>query len=135
MRILNTLKRREEACALRKLSRNRISVSMDVARWVGTARCAASRRLSGQRCVPTVFASLLLFFLCAIPSHAEEAPYASASISGLGARNIGSATMSGRVSAIAGTREPSGKITLFVGAASGGGWEIREGGARPPAPV
>ena len=38
--------------------------------------------------------------------------------------------MSGRISAIAGTREPSGKITLFVGAASGGIWKSDDGGTR-----
>ena len=69
-------------------------------------------------------------FLCATVSRAEEAPYSSASISGLGARNIGSATMSGRISAIAATREPSGKITVFVGAASGGVWKSDDGGTR-----
>jgi photosystem II stability/assembly factor-like uncharacterized protein len=61
---------------------------------------------------------------------AEQAPYNSSTISGLGARNIGSATMSGRISAIAATREPSGKITLFVGAASGGVWKSEDGGTR-----
>src|SRR5437879_10369414 len=63
-------------------------------------------------------------------SRAEEAPFSSATISGLGARNIGSAAMSGRISAIAGTKEPSGKITLFVGAASGGVWKSDDGGTR-----
>src|SRR2546430_11553639 len=38
--------------------------------------------------------------------------------------------MSGRISAIAGTKEPSGKITLFVGAASGGIWKSDDGGTR-----
>src|ERR1700716_3802674 len=52
---------------------------------------------------------------------ADQAPFNSSTISGLGARNIGSATMSGRISAVAATREPSGKLTLFVGAGSGGG--------------
>jgi len=61
---------------------------------------------------------------------AEQAPYNSSTISGLGARNIGSATMSGRISAIGATREPSGKITLFVGAASGGVWKSEDGGTR-----
>src|SRR6266487_3786790 len=61
---------------------------------------------------------------------ANEAPYNSGRISGLGARNIGSATMSGRISAIAGVKEPSGKITLFVGAASGGIWKSDDGGTR-----
>src|SRR5438045_8106022 len=60
----------------------------------------------------------------------EPTAYNSATISGLNARNIGSATMSGRVSAIAATREPSGKITLFVGAASGGVWKSDDGGTR-----
>ena len=36
-------------------------------------------------------------------------------VSGLGARNIGSAAMSGRISALAGYRDASGKVTLFVG--------------------
>src|SRR5579862_3902737 len=59
-----------------------------------------------------------------------EAPYSSSTISGLNARNIGSAAMSGRVSAIAGTHEASGKITLFVGAASGGIWKSDDAGTR-----
>ena len=48
-------------------------------------------------------------------------------ISGLGARNVGSAAMSGRISALAGYADPSGKITLFVGAASGGVWKSTDG--------
>ena len=77
-----------------------------------------------------VLASLSFLFVCTVLCHAQEAPYSSSSISGLGARNIGSATMSGRISAIAGTREPSGKITLFVGAASGGVWKSDDSGTR-----
>src|SRR5205814_10526852 len=61
---------------------------------------------------------------------ANEAPCNSGTISGLGARNIGSATMSGRISAIGGVKESSGKITLFVGAASGGIWKSDDGGTR-----
>jgi hypothetical protein len=38
--------------------------------------------------------------------------------------------MSGRISAIAGVKEPSGKITLFVGAASGGVWKSDDSGTR-----
>src|SRR5215472_6428266 len=71
-----------------------------------------------------------VLFLCAILARAKEATYSSATISGLGARNIGSATMSGRISCIAGIREPSGKITLFVGSASGGVWKSDDGGTR-----
>ena len=69
-------------------------------------------------------------FLCAIPVYAADAPFSSASISGLGARNIGSAAMSGRVSCIAGVHEPSGKITLIVGSASGGVWKSDDSGTR-----
>ncbi|MGB8342303.1 MAG: hypothetical protein WCE51_11995, partial [Chthoniobacterales bacterium] len=58
----------------------------------------------------------------------EQAPYSSATISGLGARNIGSATMSGRVDTIAAHRESTGKLTIFVGAASGGVWKSEDGG-------
>ena len=61
---------------------------------------------------------------------ADQAPYNSSTISGLGARNIGSATMSGRISAFAALREPSGKLTLYVGAASGGVWKSEDGGTR-----
>src|SRR5437870_3891460 len=68
--------------------------------------------------------------LCSVLSYSQNAPYSLATISGLGARNIGSAAMSGRISAIAATREPSGKITLFVGAASGGVWKSDDSGTR-----
>src|SRR5450759_5924496 len=52
----------------------------------------------------------------------------SGTISGLGARNIGSAAMSGRIAAVAGRVEDDGKVTLFVGAASGGVWKSLDGG-------
>jgi photosystem II stability/assembly factor-like uncharacterized protein len=48
-------------------------------------------------------------------------------ISGLGARNIGSAAMSGRISALA-ARNEDGKTIVFVGAASGGVWRSLDGG-------
>lgn len=73
---------------------------------------------------------ILCVFLVPRTGQAQEAPFSSATISGLGARNIGSATMSGRVSAIAGVRERSGKITFFVGAASGGVWKSEDSGTR-----
>jgi hypothetical protein len=79
------------------------------------------------------FRILLLFTafcLASAVSGAEQAPYDSSTISGLGARNIGSATMSGRISAIAAVKEPSGKITLYAGAASGGVWKSEDGGTR-----
>src|SRR6266403_3766853 len=48
-------------------------------------------------------------------------------ISGLDARNIGSAAMSGRIAALAG-RKIDGKVLLYVGAASGGVWKSLDGG-------
>ena len=52
----------------------------------------------------------------------------SAAVSGLGVRNIGSATMSGRIAAIAGRQEADGKVTLLIGSASGGVWKSEDGG-------
>ncbi|HWZ85816.1 MAG TPA: sialidase [Thermoanaerobaculia bacterium] len=51
----------------------------------------------------------------------------SETVSGLGARNIGSAKMSGRVAAIDAVREGS-RLTVFIGAASGGVWKSVNGG-------
>ncbi|HEX8077792.1 MAG TPA: hypothetical protein VF511_08255, partial [Chthoniobacterales bacterium] len=61
---------------------------------------------------------------------ADQTPFSSATISGVGARNIGSAAMSGRVSSIAATREADGKLTIFIGAASGGVWKSEDSGTR-----
>jgi len=52
----------------------------------------------------------------------------SATISGLGARNIGAAVMSGRIAAVAARPEPDGKTLILVGAASGGVWKSNDGG-------
>src|SRR5438874_12828414 len=78
----------------------------------------------------SIFVFLSLSLVTSSAFGTNDAPYNSATISGLGARNIGSATMSGRISAIAGVKEPSGKITLLVGAASGGIWKSDDGGTR-----
>lgn len=51
----------------------------------------------------------------------------SDTISGLGARNIGSAAMSGRISALAAVKEGQ-RLTIYVGAASGGVWKSVNGG-------
>src|SRR5205814_2369156 len=62
------------------------------------------------------------------PRAAAAAPVVDAGIlSGLGARNIGSATMSGRIAAVA-ARNEGGKTTVFIGAASGGVWKSIDGG-------
>ncbi|HEY2140365.1 MAG TPA: hypothetical protein VGH00_09815 [Chthoniobacterales bacterium] len=79
------------------------------------------------------FLNHFLFVLVCFASAAfaaDQAPFNSATISGLGARNIGSAAMSGRVSAIDAVREANGKLTIFVGAASGGVWKSEDSGTR-----
>lgn len=49
-------------------------------------------------------------------------------ISGLGIRNIGSATMSGRISAVAAAHRKDGALTVYIGSASGGVWKSTDGG-------
>ena len=73
------------------------------------------------------FTSLALAVSLAIRAPAAKA-VDSATVSGIGLRNIGSAAMSGRIAAIAGRQEADGKVTLFVGAASGGVWKSLDGG-------
>src|SRR5438270_13938380 len=51
----------------------------------------------------------------------------SATVSGLPARNIGSAMMSGRIAAVDAI-DQDGRITVFVGSASGGVWKSVNGG-------
>jgi photosystem II stability/assembly factor-like uncharacterized protein/outer membrane lipoprotein-sorting protein len=51
----------------------------------------------------------------------------SETVSGLGARNIGSAAMSGRVAAVDAIQEGK-RLTVFIGAASGGVWKSVNGG-------
>src|SRR5580700_1987922 len=58
---------------------------------------------------------------------AQDAKFDSDSVSGLGARNIGSAAMSGRVSALTAVKE-DGRLTVYIGAASGGVWKSVNGG-------
>ena len=72
-------------------------------------------------------AALLSGFAAAALAQTRPASLDSGTISGLGARNIGSAAMSGRISALAGYDDASGKVTLFVGAASGGVWKSTDG--------
>ena len=57
----------------------------------------------------------------------QPVKFDSATVSGLPARNIGSATMSGRVAAVDAI-EKDGRTTVFIGAASGGVWKSVNGG-------
>jgi photosystem II stability/assembly factor-like uncharacterized protein len=72
--------------------------------------------------------ALALITASSLATGAASAQADTATISGLGIRNIGSAAMSGRIAAVAGRQEPDGKVTLFVGAASGGVWKSLDGG-------
>ncbi len=72
----------------------------------------------------------------ATPTAGESAPVVqsnkpvtvdSETISGLGARNIGSAAMSGRIAAIDAVHEGD-RLTVYIGAASGGIWKSMDGG-------
>ncbi len=62
------------------------------------------------------------FFLCVAVSAQQAVKFDAATISGLPVRNIGSATMSGRIAVVAAVNE-NGRLTVFVGAASGGVWK------------
>jgi photosystem II stability/assembly factor-like uncharacterized protein len=73
--------------------------------------------------------SAIALALCTAASLRAQTPVRadSEAISGLGARNVGSATMSGRVSALAAVHEGS-RLTVYIGAASGGVWKSVNGG-------
>ena len=62
-----------------------------------------------------------------IPGSTTAPKFDSETISGLGARNIGSAAMSGRIAALDAVWEGS-RLTVYVGAASGGVWKSVNGG-------
>src|SRR2546423_3015902 len=66
-------------------------------------------------------------FLISVPAQTPVVKVDSDTISGLGARNIGSATMSGRITSIAGVHEEK-RLTIYVGSASGGVWKSMNGG-------
>ncbi len=74
----------------------------------------------------SVLGIALLSLLCVIAANAQVR-FDSATVSGLPIRNIGSATMSGRIAAVDGL-DKDGRITVFVGAASGGVWKSVNGG-------
>ena len=75
-------------------------------------------------------AHFLIAFLCfssfALPAQ-QPIKFDAATVSGLPARNMGSATMSGRIAAVTAVKE-EGRLTVFAGAASGGVWKSVNGG-------
>src|SRR5205807_390421 len=76
----------------------------------------------------TFAGSLLLVFALAAFAQEKAVKYDSGTVSGLPARNIGSAQMSGRIAAVAAVTE-NGRLTVFAGAASGGVWKSVNGGS------
>jgi photosystem II stability/assembly factor-like uncharacterized protein len=82
------------------------------------------------------FRDLFRIFLCffslatylpLFAASAQTIKFDAATISGLPIRNIGSAAMSGRIAAVD-AFEKDGRITVFIGAASGGVWKSINGG-------
>jgi photosystem II stability/assembly factor-like uncharacterized protein len=66
--------------------------------------------------------------LCGITvAQTPAARFDTETISGLGARNIGSATMSGRIAALDAVQEGQ-RLTVYIGSASGGVWKSVNGG-------
>jgi hypothetical protein len=76
---------------------------------------------------PTIAGLLVAALFCAPALAQQTAKFDAATISGLPARNIGSATMSGRIAAVDAIEE-NGRLTVFVGSASGGVWKSVNGG-------
>ena len=76
------------------------------------------------------FIHVVLVVLAAFGIAIAQTPakFDSETISGLGARNIGSATMSGRIAAVDAVQVGQ-RLTIFVGSASGGVWKSLNGGA------
>src|SRR3954468_19421605 len=88
------------------------------------------RNLKNLAMLPTVL--LCVTFALGQQETQQAAPaqikYDAATISGLPARNIGSAQMSGRIDAVSAVDE-KGRITVYIGAASGGLWKSVDGGS------
>src|SRR5258706_3636710 len=69
----------------------------------------------------------VLLLLLLTQQQAPAVKVDSEPVSGLGARNIGSAAMSGRIAALDAVHEGA-RLTIYVGAASGGVWKSTNGG-------
>ena len=78
---------------------------------------------------PSIRLALLAGVCVATSTNAQQPTIRvdSETISGLGARNIGSAAMSGRVSAIDAVHEGN-RLTIYLATASGGVWKSTNGG-------
>jgi photosystem II stability/assembly factor-like uncharacterized protein len=87
------------------------------------ATCSAGNRQAAVSCCRWFF--LVIVAVSAVAQ--TPIKFDSASVSGLPARNIGSAVMSGRFAALDAVHD-HGRLTVFAGAASGGVWKSVNGG-------
>src|SRR5438094_5069356 len=82
---------------------------------------------ASARCTRAVLISLFIIFLASSIFAQQPLKFDAATVSGLPARNIGSATMSGRIAALDAVVR-NGRLTMFAGSASGGVWKSVNGG-------
>jgi len=82
-----------------------------------------------RKLIPFLSIAGLVLLICGTSAAQTPPPVKvdSDTISGLGARNIGSAAMSGRITSVAGVKEGQ-RLTVYVGSASGGVWKSVNGG-------
>jgi len=78
--------------------------------------------------VSAVVIPVLMLGALAGSAQQKQPRFDSGAISGLPARNIGSAQMSGRIAAVTAVND-KGRTTVFVGSASGGVWKSVNGGS------
>ncbi|HEV3206030.1 MAG TPA: glycosyl hydrolase [Terriglobales bacterium] len=78
-------------------------------------------------CRVLIFAIVVLLLVPATTIAQQPVKFDAATISGLPARNIGSAAISGRIAAVDAVTE-GGRLTVFAGTASGGVWKSVNGG-------
>jgi photosystem II stability/assembly factor-like uncharacterized protein len=87
-----------------------------------------SGRAKISRFILTFFATAVFVAVSALSAFSQAAyKFDAATVSGLPARNIGSAAMSGRIAAVDAI-DQDGRITVFVASASGGVWKSVNGG-------
>ena len=75
-----------------------------------------------------IAATLTTTAIAQTASPTKQSSFDQGVISGLGIRNIGSATMSGRIAAVTAAHDKKGDTILYVGSASGGVWKSTDGG-------
>src|SRR5438445_9475703 len=81
-----------------------------------------------RRLIPFLSIAAMTALIGTSFAQTPSARFDSETISGLGARNIGSATMSGRIAALDAVQEGQ-RLTIYVGSASGDVWKSVNGGA------